>query len=405
MNVLVVCSKFLPEYSGAGLRAHRTYQRLSARSGLRYEVLCSSLLHFDYINRSYQYEGIRVTRVSSPWKLRYLQAKQRGWRWPARLLYGVFALDESLRTLWFLLWRIRRVDRVHTFGHCWSAGIAAIVAGVFRKPVIRELVTMGSRPDDPPGIRPLVRWALKRSGQIVAISPLLEERARALHFDRVWCRPNPVDLVRFELSAAGKEKYRAQYTRFKSTDRVLLDISKYTPLKNKRLLVEAMRLLPEEVKLVICGPLEETQREVYQELQTLAEQLGVRDRVELQTGFVNHPERYIQMCDVFVFPSLSDGLGTPVLEALCCGKPVVANRLEGVTDRWITDGVSGVLCQPNAQAFAQGILRALQIDAGQMRTAARELREQVCTQVIDAHYLQNLGVEAEPVKEKKSCAV
>ena len=45
MKVLLVSSKYLPEYSGSGLRAHNLYKRLCRKFDIDYDVLCNSLIN------------------------------------------------------------------------------------------------------------------------------------------------------------------------------------------------------------------------------------------------------------------------------------------------------------------------------------------------------------------------
>ena len=60
---------------------------------------------------------------------------------------------------------------------------------------------------------------------------------------------------------------------------------------------------------------------------------------EFQTGIC-------KVSDVFVFPSLQEGLPVALLEAMACGLPVVGSNIRGNTDL-IEDGVGGYLHQPN----------------------------------------------------------
>jgi len=62
------------------------------------------------------------------------------------------------------------------------------------------------------------------------------------------------------------------------------------------------------------------------------------------TGYVAHEDlpAYYALMDVFVHPSLRDGMPNAVLEAMACGKTVVATAVGGVTDV-IEDGVNGIL--------------------------------------------------------------
>ena len=62
MNIIIVSSKFPPEYSGSGLRCHNTYLRLKEKYKINYKVLTSSVT--ENKNLSYKFEGVDIKRIS-----------------------------------------------------------------------------------------------------------------------------------------------------------------------------------------------------------------------------------------------------------------------------------------------------------------------------------------------------
>lgn len=96
--------------------------------------------------------------------------------------------------------------------------------------------------------------------------------------------------------------------------------------KNLHGTLEAFAALPLErrrdLDLVVCCFLLPDQ---YRELQRRGQELGIEGNLKL-TGYVTDEElrALYQLCRVFFFPSLYEGLGLPVLEAMMCGAPVVA---------------------------------------------------------------------------------
>jgi hypothetical protein len=70
LKVLLVSSKYPPEYSGSGLRAHNTYKRLAARYGIWFSVLTSSVT--ENHSGDYEFEGVAVRRI----------ANKLQWQWP-----------------------------------------------------------------------------------------------------------------------------------------------------------------------------------------------------------------------------------------------------------------------------------------------------------------------------------
>jgi glycosyltransferase involved in cell wall biosynthesis len=63
--------------------------------------------------------------------------------------------------------------------------------------------------------------------------------------------------------------------------------------------------------------------------------------------------------DIFVFPTLEEGLGIALLEAMASGLPVVASRTSGVSDV-VINGKTGILVSPrNIEALADAIIKVL----------------------------------------------
>lgn len=62
MNILVVSSKYPPEYSGSGHRAHNTYMRLKSKYGISFDALVNGVTGDQ--RSSYVWDGIRVRRIA-----------------------------------------------------------------------------------------------------------------------------------------------------------------------------------------------------------------------------------------------------------------------------------------------------------------------------------------------------
>ena len=76
-------------------------------------------------------------------------------------------------------------------------------------------------------------------------------------------------------------------------------------------------------------------------------------------GQVTNVADYLAAFDFFVFPSMMEGLGSTLLDAMCFGLPIVASRVGGIPDI-IEDGINGLLVEPgDASEFAAAIERLL----------------------------------------------
>jgi glycosyltransferase involved in cell wall biosynthesis len=89
-------------------------------------------------------------------------------------------------------------------------------------------------------------------------------------------------------------------------------------------------------------------------LQCLATELNLSNRVCF-TGLAANPFEYLRQMDVFVLPSLCEGLPNALLEAMSIGVPVVASRVGGV-DEAVQDQESGLLIPPgSSEAIADAV--------------------------------------------------
>ncbi len=130
--------------------------------------------------------------------------------------------------------------------------------------------------------------------------------------------------------------------------RVVLTAARLAPQKGQRYLLEAAALLP-DVHFVLAGDGPDKDQ-----LCAQANELHLSDRVTFLGHRTDVPD-LLANCDVFVLPSLFEGLPLTVLEAMSACKPVVATAVEG-TDEVVTDGENGLLVPPrDPEALAHAI--------------------------------------------------
>jgi glycosyltransferase involved in cell wall biosynthesis len=92
-------------------------------------------------------------------------------------------------------------------------------------------------------------------------------------------------------------------------------------------------------------------------LQQMAKELKIESKVKL-LGAVPHDKihTYYALCDVFVLPSIYEALSISILEAMSCGKPVIASNVGGIPEL-IINNKNGYLVSPNnPEKFADAIL-------------------------------------------------
>lgn len=394
MQVLVVSSKYMPEYSGSGYRAHKLYSRLLQKvNNLKAEVLCGSVT--ENSSAVYEYEGMHVTRIAGK---HFLKAQ------PSFLHHFTDSLNflsEYRLTCSFLKEKKDLPDIIHIFGRNYVTASAAEFARKNNIPLIIELCNDMDSPFQyvPFPARLFASAALPEKYLFVCISPRLEKVClkAGIAQDRIWCRPNPVDEKRFQIvSKEKKYALRKKLSGFDTNKKLISYIAKFKRSKNHIFLIEVMKQLPEDFvlfmkgPLVESGPLAEKDREVVRELQEKIHANGLSSRVKLEVGFCENVEEYYQMSDIYAFPTKHEGLGTPLLEAIASGIPLVANLIPGITDYWIQNGRNGYISKLDVKEFAKKILASLSIPEEVLKLSSSEIISKCGTTVIDNEYIKLL---------------
>jgi len=398
MNILVVSSKFPPEYAGSGLRAHRTYKRLAARCGFKYSILTSSVSR-NKVKR-YKFEDLNVYRIAcKPFrKIEYGEhIKNESFikKVKRKCANGANYLCEAALTWAYLLANGRKFDLIHIFGNNYVTAAVLTYAKVTKKRVILEICNVSKRyrQYEPLFFKMLYGRDLARGSRVVCISERIKDAFRkGCYTQDVWCRPNPVDTSKFFPDKANKLEHRKRLDLFSSEDKVLLNIGKLCPLKNQIFLLDVLKSLPEEYKLFIGGPVvtsgPDNKRDTtyLNELKERIKIHGLSARVKVAEEFIEDVDKYMKASDIYLLPSKIEACATPVLEAAACGMPVVAHRIEGVTTEWIREGADGYLSSLDTEAFAGNIEKAALLNEDALREKSQRIADTVSVDHIDGLY-------------------
>ena len=347
---MMVTGAYFPETSGAGLQCRALVRACGSRA--RFSVLTTAL--DDRLPSRDDVEGVPVRRV-------HVSAKNRAVRWLAMPWLLVSALD-----------LMRDADIVHLHGFSEKSIVVSMIARLLRKPIVVKLTSVGH--DDPVAMRArggLLFDSYRRADRFVAVSPRFEGlyRDAGMPEGRLRVIPNGVDLDRFR-PADDTERARLRRELGLPLDGPLvLFVGFFSREKRPDLLFDAWTdtfAASPRSSLVIVG----ASRSDYYEIDSaLAERvragaahLGCADRLRL----VEHTasiEQYYRAADVFVLPSLREGLPNALLEAMACGLASIVSRLPGVTDSVVTGDVDGVLADPGSRESLASALGRLLGDA------------------------------------------
>jgi glycosyltransferase involved in cell wall biosynthesis len=145
-------------------------------------------------------------------------------------------------------------------------------------------------------------------------------------------------------------------------------VGRLAPIKGHRYLIEAAKYVVQkfpETRFIFLGD-----GELLDEFRSLVVGLGIEDNF-LFLGWRSNVAEILSIFDIFVFPSLNEGMGKAVVEAMSLGKPIIASSVGGLKDL-ISDGRNGILI-PQADSTILSIeIAALLSDPTKRERIARE---------------------------------
>ena len=204
--------------------------------------------------------------------------------------------------------------------------------------------------------------ALKKANLVLAVSRYTRDRLIeevGLDAQRVKILPNTYDPDRFAITLKPPrllKKYGLQ-----PQTPVILTVGRLEATEGYKGYDQIIKALPEirrkapDARYLLVGKGSDRPR-----IERLMAEVGVQEAV-IFAGFVPDDElaEYYNLCDVFAMPSQGEGFGIVYLEALACGKPVLAGNKDGSRDA-VAEGELGLLVDPEDTAeIASEIIRVL----------------------------------------------
>jgi glycosyltransferase involved in cell wall biosynthesis len=272
-------------------------------------------------------------------------------RWPASLRTVAFATEVVVRAL---------VDRP-TFILCTHVHFSPIAAWLKRFAGIRfAAVAHGVEVWNVR--RRALRPTLLEADRVFAVSQCTRERMCAemqLDPGRTAILPDTFDSTRFV--PGPKPGYLLKRYGLRHDQPVILTVGRLSREEQYKGYDQILRALPAirkavpEARYILVGRGSDRPR-----VEALVRELDLADAVTL-AGFIAPEELcdHYNLCDVFAMPSKGEGFGIVFLEALACGKPVLAGNRDGSVDA-LLDGELGVLVDPdNVNQIAETIAQIL----------------------------------------------
>jgi len=255
------------------------------------------------------------------------------------------------------LLKAKKLEQKNHYNLTWSimASYGGFLGLRFKKKYPNKPWLLTLQEGDPPEeiekkVSVFKRWfylIFQKADYFQAISNFLHDWAIKMGAKSGEIIPNGVDLGIFKPRQNDNK-----------SEKVILTVSRLVKKNAVDDLIKAGQYLDFPFKILIIGDGSDKNK-----LVELAKELNLEDKIVF-CGSVEHKDlsKYYSSADVFVRPSLSEGLGNVFLEAMACGVPVIGTPVGGIPD-FLEDRKTGLFCQVNnPQDIAKKIEEILEND-------------------------------------------
>jgi glycosyltransferase involved in cell wall biosynthesis len=352
MNIALLTEKYTPDIGGLAISAER-FARLLACAGHQVRVFCPSLNLPPSERRTHIQSGVGITR------------------------FGAHKRVEDTLVDWFELLveehRQSAFDVLHAYFLTQAGFVAAYTGKYLHIPSVVSIRgnDIERAPFDP-GKFSHVMYTLQNAGAVTTNASVLREKAKAFLDREITLIPNGID----------SELFRPMQRNAALTEALGLEgdgkiIGFVGELRKKKGLATLLRayaqtLNTQPVALLIVGEVRAGEdRKLFEELRSSIPKSKI-----VVTGYVSNHDipSYYSVMDVLVHPSLRDGMPNAILEAMACGKAVIATPAGGITDV-LHDGKNGRMVAINDINSLSSIMQEILSDKtlqGSLGTAARQ---------------------------------
>lgn len=155
---------------------------------------------------------------------------------------------------------------------------------------------------------------------------------------------NGIDLNRFNPNNIQPQNYNF----FSNNDFVLIQVSSFRVQKDQKTLIQSVKKLPADIKLILVGD-----GELLEEHKLLVKQLDLEDRI-LFLGLRDDIPQLLNYASVNVLSSHYEGFGLVALEGMAMHKPVIASNVDGLRD--VVEGAGLLFEKGNYEELSEKIL-------------------------------------------------
>jgi len=233
-----------------------------------------------------------------------------------------------------------------------------------------------------------VMYALQNASAVTTNASELAKKAKALIDREIFLIPNGIDVEQFKPMKKNEALAGALEIGLDGRSPVIGFVGELREKKGLKslLLVYAQVADERSISLLIVGEVRQGEdQKVFEEFKQANPDLNI-----VVTGYIPHNDlpAYYSLIDIFVHPSLRDGMPNAILEAMACEKPVIATSVGGVKDI-LQDGKNGFIVNVDDVNILAGKILDLLDNSDKRISAGKNARR-----LIQKQYLPEKELEA-----------
>ena len=375
-RICVLAGVIPPQYSGAGKRGLR-HATILLEKGILWGLIThthsleQSLLTNEYIHR-----------------FRSHKKKQN------RLIILFTSVLFSIKSFVLLYKNRKNIDLIHDFGGLISYLGVICFSKLFKVPLFKEFTLMPDFKKESSHWSQKFRrkFELNNADYIVCISKRLQ----------IWCIDNNIKTptvvigndTSFQPAKVGKTELREHYLSsiYATKSPVLLFLGPKSVRKGFDIVMDCFDLILEKYPNALLLLLGESQKEVNINNKKYNISEYITNKQILDLGVQENPEPYYQLADITLFPSRREGFGNVIIESMAVGTPVIASKIEGITDCIIDNGIDGFLLEgDDPEGYVEAVDELIinkELYSSVSKSAIRKIQEKFSQNIIMSQYLE-----------------